>query len=227
MKNSNKSVALFFVASLLMQSSFAGEAIIFDQPGLIGFRDGNSVSGLYDSRNATFSCSFLFMEDRGKPDAENVGDYIATPLLTFVLGEKSPSFVSRNKTFDIKANLYRRDDEWVIQTQAGQAGCENTTGTFTFSPKDYRSVSYRVTQQVPAIGIRIAKSKTILYDNHTGKFVARKSYLVYGDGVVELKTQGEFSYIRYVGTGPRFEGRVTFGWVRTGDLVDPFPKDAE
>ncbi|WP_175958552.1 hypothetical protein [Burkholderia sp. BCC0405] len=227
MNNSNKSVALFFVAWLSTSPSFAGEAIIFDQPGLIGFRDGSSVSGFYDSRNAKFSCSFLFTEDRDKSNAENVGDYIATPLLTFVLGEKSPNFVKRNKAFDIKANLYRRDDEWVIQTQTGQAGCENATGVFAFSPKDYRSVSYRVTQQVPAIGIRIAKSKTIFYDDRNGKFVARKSYLVYGDGVVALKTQGEFSYIRYVGTGPRFEGRVTFGWVRTEDLVDPFPKGAE
>ncbi len=227
MNNSSKSIALLFVASLSSSLSFAGEAIIFDHPGLIGFHDGSSVSGFYDSRNAKFSCSFLFAEDRGKSDAKDVDDYIATPLLTFVLGEKSPSFANRNKAFDIKANLYRRDDEWVIQTEAGQAGCENAAGTFTFGPKDYRSVSYRVTQQVPAIGIRIAKRKTIFYDNRDGKFVARKSYLVYGDGVVALKTQGDFSYIRYVGAGPRGEGRITFGWVRTADLVDPFPKSAE
>ncbi|WP_124619358.1 hypothetical protein [Burkholderia contaminans] len=227
MNNSSKRIALFFLVSLSMRATFAGEAIIFDHPGLIGFRNGSSVSGLYDSRNAKFSCSFLFTEDRGKSRSANIGDYIDTPLLTFVLGEKSPIFANRDKTFDIKANLYRRDDEWVIQTESGQAGCENATGTFIFDPKDYRSVTYRVTQEVPAIGIRIARSKTTLYDNRDGKFVARKSYLVYGDGVVSLKTQGDFSYIRYVGTGPKFEGRVTFGWVRTGDLTDPFPQGAE
>ncbi|AJY04961.1 hypothetical protein SB768_24345 [Burkholderia sp. SIMBA_043] len=227
MNNSSKFIALLFVTSLSVPLSFAGEAIIFDQPGLVGFRDGSSVSGFYDSRNAKFSCSFLFAEDGGKSDAKDVDGYAATSLLTFIMGEKSPSFSSRNKAFDIRATLYRRDDEWVIQTEAGQAGCENATGTFTFGPKDYRSVSYRVTQQVPAIGIRIAKSKTLFYDNRDGRFFARKSYLVYGDGVVVLKTQGDFSYIRYVGAGPRGEGRVTFGWVRTADLVDPFPKSTE
>lgn len=210
-----------------MRLSFAGEAIVFDHPGLIGFRNGSSVFGLYDSRNATFSCSFLFMEDHTKHNPVDVDDYTDTPLLTFVIGEKSASFSNRQKVFDIKADLYRRDDEWIVQTASGQAGCENAVGSFIFSPKDYRSVTYRVTKKMPAIGIRIARSKMTLYDNHDGKFVARKSYLVYGDGVVSLKTQGDFSYIRYVGPGPKFEGRVTFGWVRTEDLVDPFPPATE
>lgn len=224
MNNSSKFIAFFLLAFLSIRFAAAGEAIIFDKPGLIGFRDGKTISGLYDSRNAKFSCSFLFIEDSASSKTANVDDYTDTPLLTFVLGEDSPEFSNRNKTFDIKADLYRRDNEWTIQTKSAQAGCENATGTFIFDLKDFRAVTYYVTEEVPAIGIRIVKSKAPFFVNHDGNFVAKKSYLVDGDGVVVLKTQGDFSYVRYVGTGPKFEGRVTFGWVHTRNLVDPFPR---
>ncbi|WP_321782029.1 hypothetical protein [Burkholderia pyrrocinia] len=224
MTNSSKLIVLCLLTFLSTRFALAGEAIIFNDTRLIGFRDGTTISGLYDSRNAKFSCSFLFVEDSNRSKAANVDDYTDTPLLTFVLGENSPEFSKRNKTFDIEADLYRRDNEWVMQTKSAQAGCENATGTFTFDLKDFRAVTYYAIKEVPAIGIRIVKSKAPFFDNHDGNFVAKKSYLVDGDGVVVLKTQGDFSYIRYVGTGPKFEGRVTFGWVHTRDLVDPFPR---
>ncbi|UTV59017.1 hypothetical protein [Burkholderia arboris] len=222
MSSSSKFIVLLLVASI-SRLSFAGDAILFNDPSLIGFRNGSAVSGFYDSRNAKFSCSFLFVEDGGGSSGVSVEDYIDTPLLTFVLGGLSPEFQNRNKVFDIKGILYRRDSEWVIQTEIGQAGCENATGVFTFGPKDFRSTTYHVVREVPAIGIRIVKGKAAFYDNRDGKFVARKSYLVEGDGVIVMKNQGDFSYIRYVGTGPKFDGRVTFGWVHARDLVDPFP----
>ncbi|MCR4467490.1 hypothetical protein [Burkholderia sp. SCN-KJ] len=223
MSSSSKFIVFLFVASI-SRLSFAGEAILFNDPSLIGFRDGRAISGFYDSENEKFSCSFLFVEGGDRSSSVSVEGYVDTPLLTFVLGELSPEFQNRNKVFDIKGILYRRDSEWVIQTEVGQAGCENATGVFAFGPKDFRSVTYHVIREVPAIGIRIVKGKAAFYDNRDGKFVARKSYLVEGDGVIVMKNQGDFSYIRYVGAGPKFEGRVTFGWVRTRDLVNPFPR---
>ncbi|WP_193101930.1 hypothetical protein [Burkholderia sp. Z1] len=223
MSNLSKFVVLGLVAIFLPRFALAGEAIIFNEPSLIGFRDGEVISGVYDSRNEKFSCSFLFAEDTGEKKTANVDGYTETPILTFVIGEKSPEFSDRDKVFDIKADLYRRDNEWVIQTRSAQAGCENATGTFVFDLKDFRAVTYYVTKEVPAIGIRIVKGKAVFFDNHNGNFLAKKSYLVDRDAVVVLKAQGEYSYIRYVGTGPKFEGRVTFGWLRSKDLVDPFP----
>ncbi|MGS0897243.1 hypothetical protein ACVBGC_32650 [Burkholderia stagnalis] len=222
--NSTNKVSLSFLLFLLSaQTVYAGEALIFSDSSLIGFRDGKHISGIYDSRNAKFSCSFLFTEDRDAAKAANVDDYTDTPILTYILGDKSPEFANRDKAFDIKGDLYRRDNEWIIRTKAGQAGCENATGTFMFDIKDFQAVTYYVTKEVPATGIRIAKSKTFFYDNHDGNFIEKKSYLVYGDAVVELKSQGDYSYVRYVGTGPKLDGRVTFGWLHTKDLVDPFP----
>ncbi|WP_152608034.1 hypothetical protein [Burkholderia sp. A9] len=223
MSSSSKFIVPLFFASI-SRLSFAGEAILFNDPSLIGFRNGRAISGFYDSGNEKFSCSFLFVENGDRPSSVSVEGYVDTPLLTFVLGELSPEFRNRNKAFDIKGILYRRDSEWVIQTEIGQAGCENATGVFAFGPKDFRSVTYHVIREFPAIGIRIVKGEAVFYDNRDGKFMARKSYLVEGDGVIVMKNQGDFSYIRYVGAGPKFKGRVTFGWVRTRDLVDPFPK---
>nr|WKF55912.1 hypothetical protein HUO10_000356 [Paraburkholderia busanensis] len=223
MKNSRKIAYIFLFSFASAGSVFAGNALIFNDSGLIGFREGRAVFGIYDSRNATFSCRFLFIEDRDAPKKSNVENYTDTSLLTYVLSEKSFEFSNRNKLFDISADLYRRDNEWVIQKKSGQAGCENSAGTFTFGLKDLQSVTYYVTQEMPAIGIRIVSGKTRFYDIRGGNFVPEKSYLVDGDAVVELKTKGDYSYIRYVGMKPTAEGHVTFGWLRTNALVDPFP----
>jgi hypothetical protein len=93
---------------------------------------------------------------------------------------------------------------------------------------DRRSLSartYTITGEFPAIGIRLVKGKSHFYDYKNGNYVARKGYLTKWDGVVQIKTQGNFSYVRFV--DPRADaktfGKVTTGWIHSSDLVNPFP----
>ena len=87
---------------------------------------------------------------------------------------------------------------------------------------------YRVQKEINAIGIRLVKEKSYFYDYSGAEFSRRKGYLTKWNGVVVLKTRGQFSYVRFVDA--RLDaaslGRVTTGWIRTADLVDPFPATA-
>ncbi|MBP0590014.1 hypothetical protein J8I87_09825 [Paraburkholderia sp. LEh10] len=98
-------------------------------------------------------------------------------------------------------------------------------GTFTFDPNDFRSVSYYVQQEIPAIGIALAKRKTNFFDYQNGTYVARKGYLAKWNAVIILQIRDQFSLVRFVNPHTNVEnfGRVTTGWVRSSDLVNPFP----
>lgn len=109
-------------------SGFAGEAIFFDDPGLVGYRDHGRIYGFYGAENKKFSCAFFFFQDESGLNRPDVNGYADTGLLTFVPGDNSFEFSDRDKLFDIKGDLYRSEDEWVIKTSTGQAGCENSTG---------------------------------------------------------------------------------------------------
>ncbi|VWC83716.1 hypothetical protein BLA50215_01404 [Burkholderia lata] len=205
----------------------AGEAFVFGSTNLIGFSDGVNIFGVYDAENEKFSCSFLFFG--GEADSSMIDDYKDTKVLTFVPGEESLKFTDRSKFFDIPANLYRSGDEWVIRTKRSQAGCENAAGTFIFDIDDDRTEHYVVTNKIPAIGIRLVMNKSNLYDYENGRFVRRKGYLVNRNVVVSLRQIGLFSFVRFI--NPRIDtknaGQVTTGWVRTENLVNPFPEAVE
>lgn len=202
----------------------AGEAVIFDDPGLVGYRNNGPIYGSYSAENEKFSCSFLFLQNTSQIFPDH-GDYTDTKLLTFVPSDHSFEFSNRDKSFDINGDLYRNEDEWVIQTSSGQAGCENATGGFTFDVGSEEASRFHIKGKIPAIGIRIVKRKSYLYNYRDGYFLARKSYLAKWNVVVALKSSREFSLVRF--TDPRLDvesyGRVTIGWVHTADLVDPFP----
>jgi hypothetical protein len=152
-----------------------------------------------------------------------------TKILTFVPGDKSFLFAGRDATFDIPGNLYRNEDEWSIKTSRGQAGCENATGEFMFDlDANPGAHIYNVQKKISAIGIRLVAGKSYFYEYSGGGFVKRKGYLTKWNGVVVLKTRGQFSYVRFVDArlDAASPGRVTTGWLRTGDLVDPFPATA-
>ena len=225
MINLNKIIAFIVILLLRISATYAGQAIIFDNPNLIGFRNGEAVSGFYDAENKKFSCLFLFFQDRKESKAVSVKGYTNTKLLTFTPSEDSFEFSNRNRTYDIDGSLYRRENEWIIRTTSAQAGCENAMGTFTFDPDDFRAASYYVEQELPAIGIRLIKNRSNFYDFRGGKFVARKGYLTKWNGVVILRTLDQFSFVRFVDPRANVEnpGRVTTGWVRSADLANPFP----
>jgi hypothetical protein len=225
MTNLNRLVLGTMIILGLTTPGFAGQAILFDDASLVGYRDDGRIYGFYDARNERFSCSFLFFQDGRESQSPNAQGYTDTDLFTFVPGNSSFEFSNRDKTFDIKGDLYRREDQWVIRTSTGQAGCENATGGFIFNLGSKEASRYHVTGEIRAIGIRLVKNKTLLYDYRGGRCLATKSYLTRWDAVVLLATRDRFSLVRY--SDPRLNvrsyGRTTNGCVRSADLVDPFP----
>jgi hypothetical protein len=224
MVNLNKFFILFAIFS---GSACAGDMVTFDKPDLVIFDDAAGLSGFYSATDGKRSCTFLFAEGGSSGEFNGNKYFSRTKILTFLPDNKSLLFSNRHKDFDIDGVLYRRDDEWVIKTSRTQAGCGNAEGVFEFDPGDLRSVSYFVKNKVPAVGIRLIEEKTNFYNMMDGKFIVRKGYLTRGDGVVVLKTHGQFSYVRYSDPGPDSDGRISTGWVRSADLVNPFPRGSE
>jgi hypothetical protein len=224
MINSNKWLAGVLAISC-SASVCAGEAYVFNDPGLTGYKEGNSIAGVYSSTSEQFSCSFFFFQKQSPSDVADKDGFSDTPILTFASGDRSLTFEDRDKRFDINGDLYRQDQKWVIRTSRAQAGCENSAGTFIFDLGSPNARIYWVVQTIPAIGIRLVKNKTHFYDNTDGKYVARKGYLTRWDNVLLLKTKDEFSYVRFV--DPRADlkstGKVSTGWVHSIDLANPLP----
>ncbi|REE24184.1 hypothetical protein B0G71_7486 [Paraburkholderia sp. BL27I4N3] len=225
MRNLNKIIILALL-TCLCRSTVAGEAIIFDQANLLAFSDSGRVAGFYDSEDNKFSCYFLFSQNSEEDEkVQNVQEYSVTKMLTFVPSDSSLEFEERYKQFDIQGLLYRKNGEWIIRTSRPQAGCGNATGVFEFDPPDIRAENYIESKRIPATGIRLVNTKTFFYDLRGGKFIARKGYLTKSNGVIVLRTYGQFSYVRFA--DPRANatdsGRVSTGWVRSANLVNPFP----
>ncbi|MFP6561189.1 hypothetical protein WJ542_23210 [Paraburkholderia sp. B3] len=208
---------------------FAGEAILFDDPSLIAYRDDGRIYGLYDAQNEKFSCNFLFFEKSDGTSNSVIDGYTDTKLLTFIPDGDSFEFSNRDRDFDIDGDLYRREDEWIIRTSSGQAGCENSAGGFIFKLGSMEAIKYHIARKFSSSGIRIVRSKTLLYDRRGKEFFTRRGYLAKWNAVVVLESQKQYSLIRF--SDPRLNvesyGRVTTGWVHTSDLVNPLPPEAK
>jgi hypothetical protein len=213
------------LALLCFTCASAGEAFIFNDPGLTAYKEDDSIAGIYSATSEQFSCFFIFSQKQPSSGVADKDGFSDTKILTFSPGDGSLLFKDRDKRFDINGDLYRRDQKWVIRTSRAQAGCENSAGTFTFNLGNSSARIYWIVQKIPAVGIRLVKNKTYLYDYDAGKYVVRKGYLTRWDGVLLLRTKDEFSYVRFV--DPRADlkssGRVTTGWVHSSDLANPLP----
>jgi hypothetical protein len=171
------------------------------------------------------SCVFFFFEDKFAPGMMDEDGFSNKKIMTFGPSDKSFLFEDRDKIYDIDGNLYRKQGQWIIKTSTGQAGCETSAGVFMADRRSLSARTYTITGEFPAIGIRLVKDKSHFYDYKNGNYVARKGYLTKWDGVVQIKTQRDFSYVRFV--DPRADaktfGKVTTGWIHSSDLVNPFP----
>ncbi|CAD6526942.1 hypothetical protein LMG27952_01975 [Paraburkholderia hiiakae] len=229
MKNSNKffvSIFSFFIT----QFSWGGQGVFFDNPGLIAFDANGIVSGYYDAEGEKRGCVFLFAQGDERVNYRDKFPYAEVKLLTFIPGENDLTFSGRSKTFDIDGELYVRGDTWLIRTDTGQAGCENSLGVFMSLPADtVGGAIFTVKKRIPAKGIRLVKKKSLFYDRQDGKFIERKGYLTRGNGVIVLQVNGEFAYVRFADprTNVQSFGKVTTGWIRSADLVNPFPPAAK
>jgi len=91
---------------------------------------------------------------------------------------------------------------------------------FRSPPPD--GVSYTPTKNIHATEIRVAKSKTQFYNFRNGKFIRRNGYLMTNDPIIITKENDQYSFVRFFNP---VTTRVTTGWIRIADLVDPFPSE--
>jgi len=219
------------VQLLLVQTTYAaGSAFVFDRTELLAFDEGGVVTGYYNAQGKKRSCVFLFAQNGAQMEGQPQPPYSETKILTYVPGEAEFSYVDRNQFFDITGELFRRDETWIVRTDEGQAGCESALGSFTSFPKDkVGGEIFNVEEKISAVGIRLITRKTYLHDFRNGKFVARKAYLAKRDGVIVIRMQDQFSYVRFTDTrvDTPSSGRITTGWVRSADLVNPFPQSSK
>jgi len=122
-------------------------------------------------------------------------------------------------------DIYQKNDTWVIYTKYEPAGCGFEVGNFTQLPQAQSVNTYTAQKAIPAMGIRVISRKSYFYDKKGETLVSRKGYLTAGDAVVVLEPSGGFSFVRF--SEPRSDkstyGKGTTGWVRSADLVNPFP----
>ncbi|MEC5407847.1 hypothetical protein VOM14_20045 [Paraburkholderia sp. MPAMCS5] len=229
MRNLSKTFVFFLLATSSCEV-WSGQAFSFDKPGLVSFEDHGAISGYYNVSDGERSCTFLFVSAGGEINDPSKSPYSEVKLLTFVPRENSFSFSERDKSYDISGTLYRRDGTWIVRTDEGQAGCENSLGSFMSSRSDkVGGEIFSVRRTISATGIRLIGRKTYLFDLKRGRYVAKKAYLTKWDGVIVLQTHEPFTLVRFADAKSNVAnpGKVTTGWVRSADLVDPFPPTAK
>ncbi|ALL68218.1 hypothetical protein K788_00003815 [Paraburkholderia caribensis MBA4] len=218
-----KSSFLFWLL-IFSQSAFAGEAITFDNPGLNVVLASGRIAGYYTAVEGNKSCDFYFFgsEDYARKDSNG---YTVIDIQTFATQWEKFTYVERDRDFDIKGHIYRIGDKWIVQTTDEPPGCGGAVGLFTKGPNDDHPFIYSVKRRFSAVAIRVVSRKTYLYRRSGNSFKKGGGYLTEGDNVVALNTEGGFTNVRY--TDPNYfskkPGAVTVGWVRSSDLLDPFP----
>jgi hypothetical protein len=222
MKNTSKyfgwAVAIF--VSSFSTVGFAGDLIVFNDPNLIAMHSSGKIFGYYGAEDDRTSCAFFFSQKSGVDAFPQKGADAVIDISTFVLPGKNYDYDHRDKDFDISGKIFVKNGKWVIQTAENQAGCDNATGVFKFGPDEQDAVHYTVAQSSPALGIRVVEKKTFFNNRDQRSFVPRSGFLVGGNVVAVTETDRDFSYVRF--TNPS-TGKTTKGWVKTGDLGNPFP----
>ena len=214
MKNLNKfslSIATFFYLFLSSQQVLSSEVIESLGGALILSKSNQKLYGYYNAVVPNFSCTFfIYGEDANQK------------TITITTFDTNRSYNERVKNFDIPGfAIELESDKWQIKTQDEQAGCGGAVGSFTWD--DDRATTFFMRKKYPAIGIRIVKSKAIIYQRINGKFIAKKSYLVAPEVIVFVKKDEKFAFIRYF---DKLKKSNAFGWVFLRNLENPFP-DAE
>lgn len=231
MMSTGKSICLLtcIAACVISSHAAAGVALIFDSPNIVVYKQKSDVFGFYSAENEKFSCDFLFISNHDGQRHPAAAGYDLTELLTFVQSDGRYSYGQRDLDFDVRGAAYSSEDEWILHTDIEQAGCGNAMGGFSFSPPDASAFRYRITNRIRALGVRTVTRKTPVYNMRSGAFIRKKGYLAEGNNVILIYEKRGFSYIRF--SDPRAyvkdPGKVTYGWVHSKDLVNPFPSASE
>ncbi|MEI7294793.1 hypothetical protein WCQ02_21840 [Paraburkholderia tropica] len=202
----------------------AGELAVFSNPGLVVFRSEGQIQGYYSALEAGRSCEFFFNTHSQVSWPATRGQVNSAEIGTFALGLGERKHSQRNSDFYISGVIKNNADEWSIQTDVEPPGCGGGVGVFS---KNTGLPPFRFFEKSTfrGKGIRVVNGKTYLYNKIKGRLSKRKEYLTENDIVSVISDGGGYSNIRYV--NPDYfvvpAGKVTIGWVRTRDLVDPFP----
>jgi len=225
--NSNKIFLLFgFMATAFFCGfSHASGLLVFDSPSLIIVRSGERLYGYYGALEKNNSCMFFFTGNSRNHGKTKDGVYSTLDVVTYALDSNQYHYTQRDKQYDMPGKIYIMGDQWIIQTTGEPPGCGGATGFFHLGPYDHDVFRYYVSNEISAVGIRVASKKTSFYERRGVLFSKRKAYITPGDVVTVLKISGDFSYARY--TNPDYfnptPGKVISGWIRTSDLENPFP----
>lgn len=229
MININKIVigsALTLVIAMFAKISVAGIVTIFDDLNFVTYKSGTELSGFYHSRDGMFSCGFLF-HNRDEVILKSEGGVTEVRVMTFDFVPHSPKYTyeQRDPRSDIEGTIYLDGDKVSLKTDSPHGGCQSAAGMFDSSPGERGASTYSEVRSIDAIGIFAVGKKTFLY-NGAGSSRSSK-YLLPGDLVVAIRRLRGYVFVRFVNPDSQIDEsdskRVATGWVRSADLVDPFP----
>lgn len=220
----NELIGVAVVALVFSGKTDAAELLIFDSPDMIILKDRIGVIGHYGAVENDKNCEFFFYQT-GEASARN-GGYHETDIssFSFTAPPKSYRHKDRDERFDSAGEVYNLQYQWIVRIDRPAPGCVGwAVGSFAKGPGDKDVVRYTTENRAKAVGIRVLSKKSPFYRKIGSRFDSTRAYLLAGDVVVVLKTLSSYSRVRYANPDSVSEGRVLTGWVRTADLVNPFP----
>jgi len=224
----NKFIRVAAIALLLSRVGDAAELLIFDSPNMIVLNDRRGMVGYYGSVEGNKNCEFFFYQigESSVREEEYYGRNINS--FSFAFPPKSYRFQDRDRRFDSVGKVYDLKDQRIVRIDNPAPGCVGwAVGSFGKGPGDKDAVRYVIENKSEAVGIRALSRKSNFYKKIGQNFDRTLAYLVEGDVVVVLSALSNYSYVRYANPDSFSEGRITTGWMRTADLVDPFPATAK
>jgi hypothetical protein len=216
MRNSivNNSFFLILFFASFFSSTKAGTLLEFDNNSLIAEISNEQIHGYYGYIHQInpFSCVFFFDAKTSNDKVKKIEGYIT-----------DSTYKLRNQDLDSTGSIFiNKTGDWIIQfDHAPDPGCINVGDSFREGPDDSSPMQFTIKKRTNILGIRLVNSKrSFFYIQTDGAFSKQKRFLTASDVVVVFKEKSGFSYVRY--RNPR-STRITTGWIRTQDLVNPYP----
>ncbi|MFL9961341.1 hypothetical protein PQR02_09555 [Paraburkholderia sediminicola] len=218
--SSSKVFRLFCAVAgfLFCRFAMAGVISLYDESRFLTFSDGQKIYGLYSAHNELFYCNFLFMSEKSVRDRDEI-----VPIETFSLDYKNHryTYTQIGHISSIRGVLSKNGNTITISTEKPQGGCQSAAGLFSGDG----GLPYTEMAKISGMGIGVINRKSFIYQNPNS--INKRGYLLPGDMVVVINKKDNYSYIRYVNPDMLIEDddkrHVSTGWVRSADLVNPFP----
>ncbi|CAM2150134.1 hypothetical protein ABLT15_25300 [Paraburkholderia tropica] len=219
-------IILALILSAVANFVFAGVATIYDDPGFVTYQSNNNFRGFYRGSLGMFSCGFLFFgkgdlfEPRGSENS-------IFKIATFMAIPNSGRFKyeQRDPRADIGGRLYVTANKIAITTDSTHGGCLGVAGFFDAPPGQRGVIEFSQENKMEATGIFVIGKRVLLFKNPD----RRESIgsLLSASLVIALRRKGQSVQVRYVNPDLQIDDenprKKIIGWVRSMDLVDPFP----